>query len=341
MSYVFPTGWVDDRARVQESIFQREADGQAVMGATFAARHNTELPGTWARMKARGITGIFLRDRELIVNGGKYRRPFLQRAGTCVSRAFARGCQTSLDVAIADNIELLRPVEISFAPIYSLARVEIGRNRVGYGDGAIMADAAAAVSKYGVASTENIMPGRTEDQIEAAAVKYATPGQKTPVEWLGACNGNTCQTFWPETLELLFDCIAAGYASPFAHGYITSMPNPNGISDLGGSGNHARCFTGVFIDANGVDQLVCDESWGAYPCRSPMDSDQTAPIDSLPRITLRYAGGEKRLPPGSVGVNAKRFWGQIQQGGECWSVGPSKFESDSMADLLKIKRSMV
>lgn len=339
MNYTFPTGFHSDPVRVRESIQERTDAGERVMASAYMAT-KPDLRGTWKRMVARGITGIFLRDRELIILGGKYRRPYMQRIGTCVARAFGRAGQTSLDVAIADNLELMRPVEISFAPVYSLARVEVGRNRVGYQDGAIMADAAAAVAKYGYATTADIMPGKTEDQIEQAAAYYATPGRSTPAEWIAACRGNVSETAWPETLEDVFDFIAAGYAVAYAHGYVTGWPNAKGISDLGGYGNHARYFSGVFLDENGDTQLVSTESWGSFPARQPTNTDQTAPVETLPRIKLRYAGGEKMLAPGDVGVNAVRFWGQIRQGGEAWAVSPPSFLAGTVGDMLKFGRSL-
>ena len=341
-----PLGWVDNPQAVHELIQERSERGDAVMGATFTAKHDNQLPGTWERMKARGLRGVFLRDRELIATGkgnakGTYRRPFLQRSGTCVARGMCRGVQVSLDVSIVDNSQLLLPVEISFAPIYTLARHEVGKDRCGYDDGAILADAARAVHDYGVATTAAILAGNSEDFIEKQAVKYAAPGVGTPMDWITATRGHTCQTFWPETLDLLFDCLAAGYAVPYAMNYITGQPNKNGISGLGSWGPHCRCFTGVFVDEHGETQLESSESWGRFPADRPMDIDQTCPIDQIPRITLRYADGiEKKLAPGSVGVDAKAFWGQIHSGGEAWAVSAPKFESQSIAEILKA-RSLV
>ena len=100
-------------------------------------------------------------------------------------------------------------------------------------------------------------------------------------------------------------------------------------------GPHCRCFVGVFVDEHGETQLESSESWGAFPARQPMDSDQTCPIEQIPRITLRFAGGEKKLAPGDVGVKAKRFWEQIQSGGEAWAVGDPKFDALSAVELVE------
>ena len=331
MSFDFKSGWISDPHRVQESIQARIAAGQAVMGSAFAARSAPSLPGTWDRMKREGVTGVFLRDREKRILG-HYRRPFLQEAGTCVSRGMCRGVQLSLDVSIVDGLSLLKPVEISFAPIYTLARHECGKDRCGSGDGAIMADAAKAVHDYGVATTD-LFPGTSERDVESIAVKYAAPGVGTPSSWINAAKGHTSATFWPESLDLLFDCIAAGYAVPYAHSYVTGKPNRDGLADLGSFGPHARCFVGLYIDANGETQLESSESWGRFPAGDPQQIDRTMPIETMPCVTIRYAGGERKLAPGDVGVNAKRFWQQIQSGGEAWSVGAPRFETESVAEL--------
>ena len=326
----FVSGWVSDPHYVEDVVSMRTARGDAVSCLAFQDRYHDQLQGGWSRAKARGVTGIFLRDKEVIVNG-YYRRPYLQRAGTCVARGTDRGVQTSMDVACASG-RVLKTVECTFAPVYSLARVEVGRSRLGYGDGAILADAMTAIHDYGVATTD-LFKGMTEDQIEQLAVKYATPGQMTPQEWIDACSGHTCRTFSIETLDWLFDVITAGYAVPYASGYITGDPNDSGISNLGSAGGHCRCFTGVFVDEHGQEQLESSESWGAFPARQPQATDQTCPVRDLPRITLKYAGGTKQLAPGSVGVNAKQFWSAIQDGGEAWGVSAPLYVPTSLQDI--------
>jgi hypothetical protein len=329
----FLSGWVKDPSRVQASIAARQALGQLVMGSAYCRDNAPSLRGTWQRRVAEGVHGIFLRDSEWkLLN--RPRRPYLQRFGTCVSRGMARGVQTSLDFAIVSTVSLSQPVEISFAPIYSMARHEIGRDRCGGGDGAILADAARAVHELGVATTE-LFQGMTEDAVERLAVQRAAPGVGTPDNWLAAARGHTCATFWPETLELIFDCIAAGYAVPYAHSYVTGRPNAEGISDLGTLGPHCRCFTGVFLDQHGQTQLVSSESWGRFPAGDPQNDDQTMPTDQIPCVLLRYAGGVKKLAPGDVGIIATRWWNEIEDGGEAWGVSAPRFNADSLGDATR------
>ena len=333
----FVSGWISDQARVAEVIEERKSRGDLVTGGGFTAAHATELPGTWERMKNRGVTGVFLRDREMVLLN-HFLRPYLQRAGTCVSRGMARGVQTSLDVAIADNFQLLEPVEVSFAPIYTMARHEFGHDRCGRGDGAVLADAARAVHDCGVA-TSALFCGNSEDSVEQLAIRFGAPGVGTPKSWIAAAAGHECVTFWPESLSLLFDCIAAGYAVPYAHNYVTGLPNSQGISDLGELGPHCRCFVGVFVDEHGDTQLESSESWGRFPAGQPTDADQTMPIDQIPCITIRYAGGIRKLAPGDVGVVATRFWSEIQSDGEAWAVGPPRFPAESIRNLIPANNS--
>lgn len=328
----FQPGWINDPSRVADVIAARTSRGDDVYASSYnAANPHLALAGTWARLKALKRTGVFLRDRELVVLG-KYRRPYLQRRGTCVTRGTTRGVQTSLDVAIADQFGLLKPTDITFATTYSLARHEVGKDRCGSGDGAILADAAQAVHDYGVAAT-SLFKGLTEDQIEQLACKFAAPGVGTPREWIQACQGHTCVTFLPDSLELLYDCIAAGYAVPYAMNYITGEPNAKGLAGLGSFGPHCRCFVGVYLDENGDTQLESSESWGRFPAGQPTDADQTIPVEQIPCVTIKYAGGTKQLAPGDVGVNAKAFWEQIHTNGEAWAVGAPRFAASSVSDM--------
>jgi hypothetical protein len=326
----FISGWRSEPNYVRDQIAEREAAGHLVTSAAFCAS-KPNLAGTWKAMKAAGCTGIFLRDFEPRLLSGNYRRPCFQKFGTCTSRGMFRGCQTSLDASILASVSLMKPVNLTFAPIYSLSRVEVGKNRCGSGDGAILADSARAVHDYGVA-TNDLFPGTSEDDIEKMAVKFAAPGAKTPSSWIAACKGHTCTTFWPDTLDMIFDCIASRYAVPYANGYITAKPNSNGLSRLGSQGGHARCFVGVYVDENGEDQLESSESWGRYPAGDPHVEDSTMPIGDMPRITIRYAGGTHELAPGDVGVDAKQFWQAIQDGGEAWAVSAPNYEADSVSE---------
>lgn len=248
-----------------------------------------------------------------------------------MSRAVFRAAQTSLDVAIADNYELLKPVSLNFAPIYTLARHEIGRDRCGSGDGAIVADAAKAVSDYGIA-TDDLFPGLTEPQIEELAVRYAAPGVGTPQNWIAACSGHTCKTFYCDELHWIFDCIASGYSVAYANSNITGSPDSKGIAGVGSPGGHARCFVGVFLDENGETQLESSESWGRFPAGQPSASDRTMPIEDMPCITLTYAGGKKKLAPGDVGVRAKDFWAYIQANGEAWAISAPKYDLANLSE---------
>lgn len=332
--YELTTGWVQNPVAVKEVIQFRQERGDAVMSSAFGASNRPELAGYWKSLKAQGYTGVFLRDVEPKILGGKYRRPYMQKRGTCVSRGFAHAAQLAIDYDIVKRFGLEQVVEIAFAPIYSLARHECGKDRVGSGDGAILADAATALHDWGVGLTNIIFPGLTEDQQEQLAVKYAAPRVGTPKAWIDACAGHTCKTFWPETLDSLFDCIAAGYPVPYGSNRLTGYPNAKGIANVGSSGGHCRYFSGVFVDEQGNDQLCSSESWGRFPAGQPNVADQTMPIDQMPVVELHYADGVKKLAPGEVGVVAKNFYAEIESGGENWAVSPAKgFEPSDLGAL--------
>lgn len=316
-------GCILDEERLKALIQERTERGDAVMSSAFAARFDTSLTGYWNLLKSQGVRGVFLRDAEPKLFKGKYRRPYLQRRGTCVSRGFGRGAQTSLDFAIAFKFNLSQPVELSFAQLYSDAR-HLGGDRFS-SDGAIPAEAAKTIHDIGIAP-RSLFGDMTEDEQEQLAVKYAAPRVKTPEDWHKAAAGHTAVTFWPETLPSICDCLAAGYAVPYAGNYVTGQPSANGYSDIGGSGAHCRYLSAVFVDDNGEDQWESTESWGRFPAGSPHDEDQTMPVEDIPRITIAMAGPDgktvrKQLAPGSVAIKAKRFYDMIRNGGEAWAVG--------------------
>lgn len=322
----FVQGYVRDVIRLQECIAERHARGDLVMASQVNG-----LAGSYDRLKASGTTSLFLRDAEVPLIG-RHRRPYLQRAGTCVSRGMARGLQTSLDWVIVQLGSILLPLEVTFAPIYSLARHEVGRDRCGSGDGAMLCDAAKAVHDFGVATTA-LFVGMSEDKVEQQAVHFAAPGVGTPPAWIAASKGHTAKTFSPDVLSLVFDSLSAGYAVPYASGWVTGSPNAKGISRLGSSGGHCRCFTGYFLDESGVLRLVSSESWGRFPAGQPTDSDQTMDVNDMPCVTVMTSTGPVKLAPGDVGVDAKQFWDAIESSGEAWAVGAPNFQGTELTDL--------
>lgn len=327
----FVPGFVYDKPRMLQVMSDRMARGDKVFASSYAdANPREQLPGAWSRMKAAGVTFFSLHEFSKKLRG-QYLRPYFQKSGTCVSRGITRAGQLSLDYAIQKRSLMLKPVELSFAPIYVAARHEIGKDRCGYGDGAILSDAAQAVHDLGMATSE-LFAGTNEDQQEQLAVKYAAPGVGLPGSWRTAMAGHTAVTFAPDTLDLIYDCICSGYGVAYASGTITGSPNTKGISSVGSPGGHCRMFSGVFVDDNGDTQLESTESWSCFPAAPPNQKYSTCPIDEIPRITLHYANGQLRqLAPGCVGVNAKAFWNQIQSSGEAWAIGVMKYEADTVA----------
>jgi len=334
----FDSGCVLDPVRVQEVIALRSERGDAVMASAFAAANRPELTGYWAKLKASGVKGVFLRGAEPKVLGGKHRRPFLQRRGTCVARGLTRAAQTSLDWDIAERFGLSVVTELAFAQSYSDAR-HLGGDRFS-SDGAILANAAWAIHDYGI-PPQSLFANMTEDQQEQLAVKFAAPGQKTPEAWRAAARGHTAVTFMPDSLPSLLDCVAAGYASPYAMSRLTAKPDARGLSQPGNKGNHCRYFSCVYVDENGDDQLGSSESWGRYPAGDAHSEDQTMPVEQIPCISIRYAGGVKKLAPGEVGVNAKAFYELIRTGGEAWAIGVVRaFTTNDITDLARTAQTV-
>jgi hypothetical protein len=319
-------GCILNPARTAEIIQERTERGDAVMSSVYCATVQPSLAGYWALLKSQGVTGVFLRDAELVVLGGKHRRPFFQKRGTCVARGFCRGAQSSLDFDIAYRFGLSSPVDLAFAQIYSDAR-HLGGDVIS-GDGAIPAEAAKKLFDLGVAPA-SLFAGMSEDEQEIEAVKFAAQRMKTPDAWRQAAAPHTVDTFWPETMPSISDCLAAGYAVPYAGNYVTGMPDKNGLADIGSYGSHQRYLSGVYVDYNGNDQWVSCESWGSFPARQPHTEDSTMPVEEMPCVSIRYVNNKgeqiiKQLAPGETGINAKKFYDMVRQGGEAWAVGVAR-----------------
>lgn len=138
-------GWIDDPRSVAETV-GRWADpifGLAVSREFLATEHRDVL--LWEQ----GEIPLF----------GKVLPAHRQTIGDCVSHGWARGIQdliyVDLAAAVLDGrltLDEARKLALQVAtePVYALSRVEVGRGRLGRGDGSIGAWAADAVTKYGI-----------------------------------------------------------------------------------------------------------------------------------------------------------------------------------------------
>lgn len=324
----FIPGFVYDPVRIQEVKAERVARGDLIM----ASQQAISIQGSFQRLKAAGVTRWSLRDWEIPLLG-KHRRPFFQKRGSCIARGVRNAGQASLDVAIAKHAAFLSPAEVAFAPIYTLARHEYGKDRCGYGDGAILSCAASAVHEAGL-STSQLFQGMSEDAQELQAVKYGAPGVGTPAAWIAACKTHTAATYEPDTLELALDCLSSDIALAYACGYVTgNQPDKNGLYRLGSQGGHCRAFTGWVIGPDGRVQLESTESWSAYPAASPNQQYTTCAVEQIPCCKFQTADSQIILAPGDCIVDAAQFWSAIQNGGECWAVAAPQFVPGSMVDI--------
>ncbi len=340
----FATGWVKDPVAVKANFDVWRAKGMPVTASDYATLHKPDLKGYWKALKALGVTGVFLSDASETILG-KPRRPFLQEHGTCVDRGCTAGVQLSLDYAIANKIIVARPVTIQFGTFYVGSRVDIGHNQLGNQEGAILGQAMTCYHDIGCMEKKDVGQWKfltdKETAIENEVVRLSTKG--LPDEWKKEMKGHGGSVFYCEELERIFDCVAAGFGCPYAFDYVTGNPNKAGLSSLGSYGPHCRCFSGVYVDADGNDQLVSKESWGRFPAGQPMTNDRTMDTASMPRITILMSNAKGQispriLAPGEVGVNAKKFAAGIYDDGEVYAVGyPNGFQPEGLAALINEK----
>lgn len=137
-------GWIDDPRSVAETV-GRWADpvlGLAVSREFLATEHRDIL--LWEQ----GEIPIF----------GSTLPAHRQTIGDCVSHGWGRAIQDLIFVELARAVAAGRlsleaakaqALQIATEPIYALSRVEVGRGRLGRGDGSIGAWAADAAVKFG------------------------------------------------------------------------------------------------------------------------------------------------------------------------------------------------
>lgn len=281
-----------------------KATGESVFFSESMAQYN----GRWEYLKSRGVTGVFLwpdyqEIRPLV--------PHFQRNGTCVARGYHQAAQHSYYSVLTDGLQVGKPLEIAWEPIYPGSRVVIGKGRLGSEsqEGSVGSWAAEWLAapdgvgglcprgQYGSADL-------TRDN-EPWAVAMSGPRDRMPQELLDACKQHTCRVKRLRNNTEIADALASKYGVARCWSVLFGNRGPDGIARPASSGAHCQAVIGVFVCEDGEDGFVELQSWGPNNPGGPR--------------TLRYAGGTIELPPGCYGVRAKHYV-QAQQQDQWWEA---------------------
>lgn len=309
-------GWHRDDAAVE--AFCQALDDRGTPAVFSAAQ--PELTGYWRHLVSRGVTGVYLQDAEERLFG-RHLPAENQARGTCTSRGTFRACQDAWYWSLSQRGEIGRPVRLAFEPIYAGSRVQIGRGRLGRGDGSVGAWAAQFVHDYGLLERGRYGSIDLTEPREDLSVEWGLPGAGVPAELLNASRSHlvgACH-FCP-TVEAIADAVAAGFAVAYCSNLLWSDRDANGMARPDATGGHCEEVCGVFTGLHGDLCFVRQQSWGAR---------------SNGPDSLRYAGGTKKLRQGSYGAYADDLARGLRGGGEAWSFGAIHgWRPDAVADVL-------
>jgi hypothetical protein len=202
-----------------------------------------------------------------------------QTIGDCVSHGWGRGIQDLLFIELARAfsvgtiskeraVELA--VEIATEPVYAGSRVEIGRGRLGNGDGSIGAWAAEAVVKYGVLQRKIYGSHDLTEYSGALAKRWGGPRAGIPDE-LEPTAREHLVTGAPlvSTDDELTAALYNMYPVPFCSNRgFTEKRDQFGFCDPRGSWAHCMEGRGICLAKRGgnwVIAVVIQQSWGNNP----------------------------------------------------------------------------
>ncbi len=217
-----------------------------------------------------------------------------QTIGDCVSH----GWGLAVDVLKCVQIKLKNEPEFFKAetatePIYGGSRVEIGRGRLGSGDGSIGAWAARCVSEYGTLLREKYGRHDLRRYSGSKAREWGHPRGGIPDELEPTSREHPVRTVsLNQSYEEARDSIANGYPVPVCsmQGF-QSRRDKDGFAKPSGSWAHCMCFIAV-DDKHRRPGLLCMNSWGGHWISGPKrhgqpDGSFWADADTCDRMLRR------------------------------------------------------
>jgi len=253
-------GWIDDPKAVAAIAALQPI---ASFGDTEAGQDSSPLPDhVFLWDAAKKVTGNLLPPR----NQGNI--------GTCVSFGTARAIEYTMCAEIAaGEQEQFRTVATE--PIYGGSRVEIGKGRLGRGDGSVGAWAAQWAKDYGI--IERAKHG-AYDLSQYSVTLSRTWGQSgVPDNLEGVARLHPIQaitkiTSWEQAKRAL----ASGYGISVSSDQGFAMTrDPDGFARAVGSWSHCMCLSGYQTGIREGGRI--DNSWGASAHTGPTGAGNPGP----------------------------------------------------------------
>ena len=251
-------GWVDDPAEVETVVARmRYPVAGLAMSHDFLATAGEH----------RDVM-LWKLEEQLL---GKTLPAHRQTIGDCVSHGWGKAVQL---LVYREHLLAGTPpdqvLDIATEPIYGFSRVEVGRGRLGNGDGSIGAWAAEAVLKYGNLERKRYSNIDLTTYSGSLAKRWGSPRSGVPDE-LEPTAAKHIVAMAPlvvsedETKAALYN----GYPIPVCsgQGFITTRDR-YGFCDPRGSWRHCMCSVGIVEAKRGsgfVLAVPIQQSWGNSP----------------------------------------------------------------------------
>lgn len=250
MAIQHPQGWIPDPQAVDDFVATL---ARPIFGAS--------APGL--RESGRGKVVLLHKYVEQVAGGFPIHE---QTVGDCVSHAWGLAVDVLKCVEIALHGEAEEWVaETATEPIYALSRVEVGRGKLGSGDGSIGAWAAKSVQEYGVLLRRAYGPHDLSRYSGQRARDWGRPRFGLPDELEPEAREHPVRTVsLVRTYAEARDAIANGYPVPVCsmQGF-SSQRDAQGFARPSGSWAHAMCFIAA-DDRHARPGLLCMNSWGRW-----------------------------------------------------------------------------
>lgn len=299
-------GWVDDPRAVAE-VVGRMAEpvlGLACSRSFLATTHRD----------------VFLWDAEVKLFGNTL-PAHEQTIGDCVSHGWARGVQDLVFQEYARQpgvIAIDDCDEIATEPIYALSRVEVGRGRLGNGDGSIGAWAAEAGTKYGYLQRRKYLDRYDLTKYSGAlARKWGSPREGLPDDLEPiARKYPVAKTPLVVTDDEALSALYNSYPIPICSGQgFTTTRDKYGFCDPRGSWAHCMVVRGVARVRRASSVVLAgfvQQSWGQSP--------------GGPNTITLETGEERKLPQGVFAVEFDVIVSRILRNRDSFApAGPQGF----------------
>ena len=263
MSFLDLCGWVRDDDEVSRLLAMQPHPNFKAACVTFG------IEGIGAGKK------VCLYEYSYKVLGGQDKfNTRHQTIGDCVSMGSA-ACIDQLNCIQVAARKSTWIAETATEAIYALSRIEIGKGRLGNGDGSVGAWAVEACKQYG--TLIRVKYGNIDLTVYSGkrAGEWGAPGRGLPDELEPEAHKHIIRTYSQvSTFEQARDAIAAGYPVSVASNQgFTNQRDQDGFLRPSGSWGHQMMFNAV-DDEFKRPGLCCLNSWGTDWVSGPTRNNQ-------------------------------------------------------------------